>query len=182
MNKVQKILSFFILAIAYGCGSGPVLVDAERYDALDLSAYQTFDFFQIDAEDTGTPEFAQNIAYLKEAIRQKMETYGLRQTSTNPDLKVNLGIVVEDKVQTRETNLATDPFLYIGQRSYSWKVEEIPVGTYKEGTLTMHVVDNPTGEALWVGTIQRALPKKAKNTPGTIDDVVELLFQKMTKQ
>ena len=182
MNKILKILSFFFLATVYGCGSGPVLVDAERYGPLDLGAYQTFDFFDIDAENPGTPEFDQNIAYLKEAISQKMAGYGLRQTSANPDLKINLGIVVEDKVQTRETNLATDPFLYIGQRSYTWKVEEIPVGTYKEGTLTMHLVDNASEEPVWVGTIHRALPKKAKNTPGTIDDVVELLFQKMSKK
>lgn len=184
MTKTFQMLCFIfpLIVTLAGCRSSPVLVDSERYGPVALSNYGTFDFLRIDAENTGTPEFEQNVQYLKKAITKKMEENGLRQSSAHPDLKINLGIVVEDKVQTRETNLATDPFMYIGQRSYTWKVEEVPVGTYKEGSLTLHLVENQSDQAIWVGTIHRAFPRKAKNTPDTIDDAVNILFREMTKK
>lgn len=163
------------------CGSGPVVVDDDLYSDFDLEDYQSFDFIGVDAKDTGKPEFEQNIAYLKEAVAKKMAEKGLNQTSSNPDLLVNLGITVEDKVQTRETNLATDPIMYTGQRNYTWSVQEVPVGTYQEGSLTMHLVDSDQKHAVWVGTIARALPNKGKNTPATIDMAVDLLFKKIEK-
>ncbi|NHE55770.1 DUF4136 domain-containing protein [Cyclobacterium plantarum] len=180
-NSPMLYFSILLLLILAGCRSSPVLVDSAGYGPVDMSIYQTFDFFQIDAENSENPEFKKNIQYLQKAIATEMQNEGLRQTTSNPDLKINLGIVVTEKVQTRETNLATDPFMYIGQRSYTWKVEEVQVGTYKEGTLTLHLVENKSEQAIWVGTIRRALPKKVKNTPETIDKVVEILFEEMTQ-
>ena len=43
----------------------------------------------------------------------------------------------------------------------------------------MHLVDNQKNEAVWVGTIDRALPNKEKNLPATIQDAVDLLFAKI---
>ena len=34
---------------------------------------------------------------------------------------INIGIVVEEKIQTREMNLRTDPPMHIGQRNYKWE-------------------------------------------------------------
>ncbi|WP_268034938.1 DUF4136 domain-containing protein [Algoriphagus sp. PAP.12] len=181
--RAVSILSFLLIGlILASCGSsGPVVVDSDLYSDFNLKNYQSFDFVAVDAENTGKPEFEQNIEYLKEAISKKFIERGLNQTSTSPDLLINLGITVEEKVQTRETSLATDPFMYTGQRNYTWQVQEVPVGTYQEGSLTMHLVDKKINQAVWVGTIDRALPNKAKNTPATIDNAVDLLFKKLDK-
>lgn len=109
-----------------------------------------------------------------------MKENGLCRSSNNPDLLLNLGIVVEN-VHAGETSLSTDSFLYIGQRSYSWKAEEIPVGTYEEGSITLHLVENPSNRAVWVGNIYQVLPKKSKNTLKTIEEVVEIFFKEVTK-
>lgn len=181
MKAASIFCSLIIGLILASCGSGPVAVDKDIYSDFNLGNYKTFDFVKVDAKNTGKPEFEQNIQYLKEAISKRMAENGLSQTSSNPDLLINLGITVEEKVQTRETSLATDPFMYTGQRNYTWKVQEIPVGTYQEGSLTMHLVDSKIKQAVWVGTIDRALPNKAKNTPATIDSAVDLLFKKLDK-
>ncbi|TVP43574.1 MAG: hypothetical protein EA341_18015 [Mongoliibacter sp.] len=94
---------------------------------------------------------------------------------------MNLGIVVEEKERTREKSLATEPFMYLGQRSYSWKAEEIPVGTYEEGTISLHLVENHSNRAVWVGNIHQALPKKSKIILKNIEEVVEIFFKQVTK-
>ena len=181
MKATSIFFSFLIGLFLVSCGSGPVAVDSDLYSDFNLGNYHSFDFVKVDAENTGKPEFEQNINYLKEAIAKKMAEKGLSQTSSNPELLINLGITVEEKVQTRETSLATDPFMYVGQRNYTWHVQEVSVGTYQEGSLTMHLVDKKNNQAVWVGTIDRALPNKAKNTPATIDSAVDLLFKKLDK-
>ncbi len=106
-----------------------------------------------------------------------MEARGLSHSETTPELLINLGLVVEDKVQTRETNLATDPFTYSGQRNYHWEVQEIPVSTYREGSLTVHFVANPSNLLVWVGTISEVVPKKEKNKPATVQDAINQIFE-----
>lgn len=175
----KTALYLLIVTISMSCASSPVLVDQDLFNDFNLYDYQSFDFLDVNAADTDNPNFQQNISYLKESISKKMLDNGLKREENNPELKINLGIVVKDQVQTRQTNLSTDPFMYTGQQSYTWKTREIPINTYKEGTLTMHLIDPQTNQPVWIGTISRALPTKAKNTPSTIDDTVKLLFKKM---
>lgn len=47
-----------------------------------------------------------------------MKERGFVQNSSNPDLRINLGVVVEHKVQTRTSNVTTDPLTYAGERKY----------------------------------------------------------------
>jgi len=157
-------------------------MDWDQDGTFELKKYKTFDFFPFDTKNTGLLKFKQNIIHLKESIEKKMKENGLCRSSTNPDLQINLGIVVEEKKRTRENSLVTEPFLYIGQRSYSWKAEEIPVGTYEEGTITLHLVENRSNRAVWVGNIHQALPKKSKNMLKNIEEVVEIFFKEVTKQ
>lgn len=182
MKTLRIIVSLCASALIFACSSsGPVVVNEDLYADFDLSSYQTFDFHDIDAENRGKEEFQANMDYLQEAIVKKLTERGLTQSSSNPDLTINLGLTVEEKVQTRETNLATDPFMYTGQRNYTWQVQDVPVGTYEEGTLVMHLIDPDQKEAVWIGTIARALPNKGKNAPATIDNAVDLLFKQLDK-
>ncbi|MDE0562005.1 DUF4136 domain-containing protein [Algoriphagus sp. NF] len=178
--KNPSIFVLFLFALTIACsGKKYVTVPEGIFDDFDLAEYQTFDFFETTGPEEPGTNFNQNVQFLQKTITEKMEERGLRRERSNPDLKINLGMTVQDKVQTRETNLATDPFMYTGQRNYTWSVREVPVNTYKEGSLTMHLVDNKSNEAVWIGTIDRALPNKEKNLPATIQDAVDLLFAKI---
>ncbi|WP_162416826.1 DUF4136 domain-containing protein [Cyclobacterium roseum] len=70
----------------------------------------------------------------------------------------------------------------IGQGTYIWKLKEVPMVTYKEGSLRLHLIENQSNEAVWAGTIRRTLPKKTENAPETIGHVVEKRFKGMTKK
>jgi hypothetical protein len=92
---------------------------------------------------------------------------------------VNIGIQVESKTQTRETDWRTDGrYKYTGQRNYSWKSEEVVVGYYKEGTVTIHVVDAAKNSMVWKGTVKDILPSKASKVAELAKAAMKSLFEK----
>lgn len=175
--KYQAILVGILLIFMSACQSTTTLSD--QYTDFDISKYKSYDFLTIEGPAEKNPDYEENIKFLQEEISKQMRARGLSQNSTAPDLQINLGIVVQDKVQTRTTNLATDPFMYSGQRNYTWESREVPVNTYKEGTLTMHFVAPGSSEAVWAGTSSRVLPKKNDKKQKAAVDVVAELFEQI---
>ena len=144
----------------------------------DLARYKTFGFFDIDTSGISSPEnYVKNIEVLKQSVRTAFTARGLTE-SPNPELKVNMGIVVIEKTQTRETDFRTDRPKYMGQRNYSWKSEEVVVGYYREGTLDFHLVDAATSKMVWWATVSDVLPEKQKNVPKTIERGIDKMFKK----
>ncbi|TVR18254.1 MAG: DUF4136 domain-containing protein [Balneolaceae bacterium] len=94
---------------------------------------------------------------------------------------MNIGIVAEERDQVRETGLATDPatFNYIGQRRYTWQSEEIKIGTYRQGTVTIHLVDAARNEAVWVGISERVIDEREERLQRTIREGVKEMFEKI---
>ncbi|MDN3204802.1 DUF4136 domain-containing protein [Algoriphagus sediminis] len=175
---VKKYLVALAIAVfAAACGSTEKLSD--QYSGFDLGNYKNYDFFEITGPENPEPGFEENIKFLESEISEALASRGLSQSSDKPELKLNLGIVVEDKVQTRTTSLATDPFMYSGQRSYTWESREVPVNTYKEGTLTMHIVDAATNTVVWAGTASRVLPKKNEKKQKAAQEAVAELFEQI---
>ncbi len=179
LTYTVKLVLPLLYCSLISCSSTEVIVEKDLYGKFHLNNYESFGFFGIDSEESANPEFAQTVAILKEEITSQMQKRGLIHDQTNPDLNINLGVTVADKVQTRETNLVSDPFLYIGQRNYTWKVREVPVNTYKEGSLTIHLVESGSNEAVWVGTANKIIPKKEAKRHEAISTVVEDIFQKL---
>jgi hypothetical protein len=68
-----------------------------------------------------------------------MQAAGFR-LSANPDLILNLDVVVKRVKQMRETDVRKD-INYIGQRRYLWESEEQVVGVYDGGDMTIDFVD-----------------------------------------
>lgn len=171
----------FILILAFGvlCSCAPtrVVVEDNKYEDFKLSQYSSFDFAQIDTPNDSLVPYQQIVDQLKENIIKAMEARGLKQSTTNPDLRINLGVVVGDKVQTRETNVTSDPFTYSGQRNYYWEVREIPVNTYREGSLTIHFVNNPGNVLVWAGSISEVVPKKQEDKIAAVQDAVDQIYK-----
>jgi hypothetical protein len=65
---------------------------------------------------------SEGIQLLKAAIDKEMQDRGFSK-SENPEMWMNIGIVIEDKVQTRQTNIRDAP-LYIGQRNIPGEVKK----------------------------------------------------------
>ena len=141
--------------------------------------YQTYNFLEFDTQVLVDIERRpENIDHLKAAISRELEARGLSQ-SDNPDLHVNIGVVVKEEVQTRETNVRED-MRYLGQRNYTWQVQEVPVGTYNEGTVTIDLVDAAKGELVWEGVASAVILKNNKKMQKRIDSGVKKAFKKFS--
>lgn len=117
--KIYK--SFCLLWLALAACSPVRVLDTEAEEGFRLSGYKTFDFFEVDATGVELEPYTPQLDRVKQEIARQLEQRGLHQNAAAPDLKINLGVVVAEKVQTRETNILTDPPFYIGQRRYTWE-------------------------------------------------------------
>jgi PBP1b-binding outer membrane lipoprotein LpoB len=178
-NIFKLVPLLFTWLLIASCASTKVTVHPSDSE-VTLSDFQTFDFFELMAEGDTSSNFQQNITSLKAEIIDEMQARGLKQSSDDPEIKINLGIMVEEKTQTRQTSL-TDPgeWTYIGQRNYKWESKTVEVGTYREGSFTLHLVDSQTNEAIWVGIIEGILPTNPKKRKNTVDKAVTALFDKI---
>ena len=174
---MQKLLVSLVGLLLFSC-SGPKVVSTEVADNIKWSNFKTFDFYNTEASgDTGAGRFASSIALLKQTITAELQEKGLRQKSSAPDLLVNLGVVVKEKVQTRETNFANDAPKYIGQRRYSWKSQEVEVGRYREGTLSMDIVDPRENMLIWKGVVESIVLNNDNKLQKSIQEGVTKLLQ-----
>lgn len=159
MKQTVRLFLLLSLLLAGMVSCSPVRVlETEADQGFQLSNYQTFDFYEVEASGNALAPYALQLDYLKQEIADQLQQRGLTRSSTNPDLKVNLGIVVAEKVQTRQTNILTDPPYYIGQRRYTWRTREVEAGRYKQGTLSLHLVNNAENELVWQGAAEGVLP------------------------
>ena len=171
--KYLCLLPFCLLA----CSPVKVL-DTKAANNFQLSRYRTFDFYEVETGGNAlSPAYKEQLAFLQQEMETQLSNRGLTRSSLQPDLKVNLGIVVDEKVQTRETDIRTAGPRYLGQRRYTWKSREVEVGRYKEGTLSVDLVDNARNELVWQGAAEAVVPKDASKLQSRIAEGVQKLVE-----
>ena len=131
MRTYYSIILLGIASSLLGC-SGVNVLNIDKADNFQISNYKTFNFYEIESGgDAIGPNSKQNLELLKASITKQLQAKGLTASSTDPDLLVNIGVVVLEKIQTRETTIRDAP-RYMGTRNYSWKSEEVEVGRNAE--------------------------------------------------
>jgi hypothetical protein len=180
MKPTHAFFTFSIMLLL-SCSSSKITVLEDNEGQFKLSDFATFNFLGVEAEGELQDDYKQRIELIKDEIISKMESRGMAYEPDQAELGINIGILVEEKTQTRETSLMTDPgtFNYIGQRRYSWKSETIELGKYKLGTATIHFIDTKANKAVWVGVIEKILSENPEKTNEVIRKSVADLFEKL---
>ncbi len=166
---------FFLLYMLVYFTSCSPRIESRIDPTADFSQYRTFDFHETEVENQTGTIYPPGMALLKAAIEREFNARGI-QRSENPDLLVNIGIVVSEEEQTYETNIRDAP-AYTGQRRYTWESEEIVVGTYAQGTLVLEAFDAASDLLLWQASGSGVLPKKEKKLDSSIRKGVGELFE-----
>ncbi|MCU0357450.1 MAG: DUF4136 domain-containing protein [Cyclobacteriaceae bacterium] len=181
MKKYLWIIWF----LSVGCSSVKI-TDVQKTDNFSVRNYKTFDFLSVEAGGDAIspldgPTYKANVAHVKASIARYLEAQGLQQASSHPSLVINIGVVVNEEVQTRQTSFANpaDRTVYMGQRNYHWNSQEVEVGKYRNGTLTVHLVDPAKNELMWKGSAESVLPNKPKEVPKLIESAVQKLFSRL---
>jgi len=178
--KMKKIHFLYIVFLGFLACTATRVKNTEAAPGFALSNYKTFNFYEITTN--GEPvdaEYQDRINILKNSIQQELITKGLTLNPTNPDLLVNIGVVTTEKVQTRQTNFREDAPRYIGQRRYTWQSREVEVGRYKQGTVTIDLVDPGTNAMVWQGSAEAAVPNKNAKLQKTAEEGVKQLFAEL---
>lgn len=177
----MKKISFFVFLVITGCSSVNI-VGVDKAPDFTIANYKTFNFFEVNmGGDALGPDTDSKLKLLKEAISKQLVAKGLRQTTENPDLLINIGVLVDEKTQTRQTDFSNpaDRTAYMNQRNYSWHSQEVEVGKYRQGTVTVHLVNRTANKLVWKGSADSVLPSKEKNIPALIDEGMAKLFKEV---
>lgn len=177
---MKQVIALFVIALIFSqCSSIRVFNTDAAADAVP-TAYKTYGFYEFTAAgDTSSATFQLRVEILKNAIKAEMNVRGYQFVSTRPDLLINIGILVKQQIQTRQTNWQNDGRLtYIGQRNYTWKSEEVEVGRYREGTLTLHIVETARNKMIWQGSMSGIVPDKPDTKNNAAGKAMKKLFEK----
>jgi len=180
---MNRYIKYSILACSLflaSCSTGYRSLDTSKGTDFTISEYSTFGFQQQRTDGDSLPElFSKHMEFIKNTISDKLISKGLRESS-DPVLMINLSALMEDKVQTRQTDFRTEGLpRYMGQRRYSWKSEEVPVGRYEAGKLFLDISDTRRDKLVWSGEIENILPGKETKIQARLEKAVDDLLDKV---
>lgn len=164
--STRKWLLLPILLITiYACSPIQVL-DQEPAENFTLSNYRTFSFYEIDAsgDSVNSKAYQAGISTLKTEITQQLQKRGLQLGTNDPDLLVNIGIVIK-----------ADAPRYIVQKRYP--VESDEGSKYTEGTVSVHLVDRANNKLVWRGAVEGVVPAKPARLQRNVADAMDALFK-----
>jgi Domain of unknown function (DUF4136) len=146
-----------LLALAAGCANRPD-VRTDQDPTAELTRYKTFAFREPAATDQA--QYTDLLAArLKQATRAQLERAHYVYSERDPDLHVNLRLIVSEKVEIRSL-----PTARVGWRG--WGHKNIESFDYRQGTLAIDLVDAKRNAVLWHGVAEGRLDAKAIAQPG----------------
>jgi hypothetical protein len=195
---MKKILSFGLMALLLSTliGCSPfTLVNSEVYNNANLSQYNTFRI--VTPGDGKLPPGMEMVTYynIAAAIREQMLERGFKEDN-NSQLLINIALTVHKEIQTEPAIPPgyyppyPGPYYngmyphYIYPRSFYWQSyysnAKIITGIYREGVLTMDIVDMQQKLPLYSSSVSTILENgnsQFRNLQG-IAEAVQTLFSK----
>src|SRR5271156_4118465 len=172
------------IVLISACANTPT-VHREPTPASTFSSYKTFGFLSPLATDK-FPYESLLTQHLKDATRQAMESKGYVFSTSAPDLLVNFYVNIQDKQDVRTTPGSAAyvgygyPGGYYGYRTgyyRAYNTATIETVNYKQGTLTVDLVDAKQKVLAWTATAEGRIPNSALKDPGpAIDTLVTNLM------
>lgn len=182
-----RILACVLLAAATlglgACATGPT-VRTDHDPTANFGQYRTWGFYKpIAMEQSGYSSWISE--RIRADVQREMESRGYRFVAEGADLLVNFQGVVEDKTAVWSVPRSDVQWFYsYRRRSYVavpvW-YDETQVSRYREGTLTVDLVDGKRNRMVWTGAA--SAPVAGKNTPAEkrmagIDQAITAIFVK----
>jgi hypothetical protein len=117
----------------------------------------------------------------KDNVRKEMEARGYRYVESSPDLQVNFQGVVQDRTDVFSMPRSGVQFFYNYRRNAYVGVpvwyDETQVSRYREGTLTVDLVDARRNRMVWTGdAIARVVKRTPEQKMAEIDQAINAIF------
>ena len=199
MKQILSILAVASMLFLVSC-SPFTLVNSETYNNADLAAYKTFRI--VTPEEGKLPEGMQLVTYynIAAAIREQMVERGYVESASSP-LLINFAVTVHTEIAT-EPAYPYGPYgpdgpmgpgfgpgpgpwggfapSFIWPRAYYWNPNaQVITGIYKEGVLTMDMVNMPEKLALYSSSVATVMDGSGQyRNLKSIAEAVQTLFSK----
>lgn len=163
---VKLLIAVVLLA---GCASAPD-IRIDKAPAANLSQYRTFSFYeQLPTDRTNYTTLVSQ--RLKQSTREELERHGYQYSEQNPDLKVNFNVRVTERQELR--SYPSNGGIFIRRAG----LNDIDVVNYRQGTVSIDLVDNHMKSLVWQGIADGRVDDKMIEQPGkAIDTVVKQIF------
>jgi hypothetical protein len=163
MGRIFVIL--FLTALSFGCTKNLFI---EREPNISIELYRTYGWNKLVATNAAHPlyssiEFNQTII---QVIDKSLAKKGFCRNIATPDFLVDFHIYVEEQ---KFQNLVCEAGFYRGERylldlSQRTYCESPKIVNYDDGTLIIDIVDAPTGQLVWRGTVGEIIDNPAYAT------------------
>jgi hypothetical protein len=176
-HVIPGVLAVTAALLIGACASNPP-IHRETNPAATFGSYKTFGFYSPLATDKASYEslFSQ---HLKDATRRMMESKGYVYRDSGADLLLNFYVNVQDKQEVRSTpgtvGYAGYPGGYYGYRGGYYRgfnTATIETVNYKQGTLTIDLVDAKQKVLAWTATVEGRVSDDAIRNPGPAIDTL----------
>lgn len=181
MKPTPKIfLALGLVALMAACS--PALKVTSDYDQnVNFSQYKTFNFYNLKTSGSVSQLNAERIA---NAIRAELSAKGLKEVNSNPDLMVNAVTLVKEKQQVNATTNYYGygglyrPYGYWGGMGMGSGYTTVSTYNYKDGSLTIDIVDTKTNKMVWQGIGNKEIDKSPKDPDAAINEAVKAILAK----
>lgn len=175
----QWLLAVFATALLAACATGPQ-VRTDYDPSADFSQYRTWSFYSpIAMEEYGYSTWISE--RIKDNVRKQMDARGYRYVEASPDLQVNFQGVVQDRTAVFSMPRSDVQWLYDYRRNAYvgmpvW-YDDTQVSRYREGTLTVDLVDARRNRMVWTGAaIGRVVRKTPEQQMAGVDQAIDAIF------
>lgn len=177
MRAVWNGFLGFVLVIGLAaCASGPkIRVDGDP--AANIPAYRTFAYFGSVATDKAGYSTILT-GRLKAAATRELEARGYKYSESSPELLINFNVNVVDKTEVYSTPSTGVGYGYYGYRAgmygaWAGYPRDIETRNYRQGTLSIDVVDAAKKALVWQGIAEARITTKMRENPGeAVDSIV----------
>lgn len=192
---MKKILSLMFVGLLLSACSPFTLVNQETYNNADLAAYKTFRIVT-PADDRHLPPGMEMVTYynIAAAIREQMVDRGYTEDPSSP-LLINIGVTVHREIETQPAvPPGYSPYwgpYYNGYYPYFmwprynywanyYSNAQVITGIYKEGVLTMDMVNIDTKVPLYSASVATIIDNGQAQFRDlkSIAEAVQTLFSK----
>ena len=166
-HTFRAIASASLAVLLAGCATSPEIVH-DTNPAAEFARYKTFGFFTPLATDKAGYETVFT-ARLKDSTRRAMEAKGYVYRETGGDLLVNFFANVQDRQEVRSVPDPVVPMGYYGFRGgyyRSFGYSSVQTIRYREGTLTIDLVESRRNILAWQATAEGTVSDQARRDPG----------------
>lgn len=176
MKPTPKTFLALGLVLLLGACSPAMRVTSDFDQNVNFSQYKTFNFYNLKTSGSVSQLNAERIA---DAIRAELVAKGMQEVNSNPDLMVNAVTIVKEKQQVSATTNYYGygglyrPYGYWGGMGMGSGYTTVNTYDYKDGSLTIDIVDAKTNKMVWQGTGNKEIDKSPKDPDAAIKEGVK---------